>query len=55
MTAFLLIALIVSLAVAATTALVRWLGDDGGPRRPRLQRFDDSWSNDQPSRPYATL
>ncbi|HEX2363380.1 MAG TPA: hypothetical protein VHI11_15030 [Jiangellaceae bacterium] len=55
MTTFLLIALIVSLAVAAATAMARWLGDDGGPRHSPLPRAEDSWSIDQPSRPYATL
>jgi hypothetical protein len=54
-TTFLLIALIVSLAVAAATAMARWLGDDGGPRHSPLPRAEDSWSIDQPSRPYATL
>jgi hypothetical protein len=55
MTTFLFIALLVSLAVAAATAMARWLGDDGGPHRPTAPRIEDSWSIDQPSRPYATL
>jgi hypothetical protein len=55
MTTFLLIAVIVSLVIAGATALVRWLADDGGPHRPTLPRIEDSWSTDQPSRPYATL
>jgi hypothetical protein len=56
MTTFLIIALIVSLAVAGATALAQWLADDGGPRRRSpFPRIEDSWSTDQPSRPYATL
>jgi hypothetical protein len=55
MTTFLLISLFVSLAVAAATALAGWLGDDGGPGGSPLPRLEDSWSLDQPSRPYATL
>jgi hypothetical protein len=55
MTTFLVIALIVSLVVAAATALVNWLGDDGGPRRSPLPRIEDDWSLDQPSRPFAAL
>jgi hypothetical protein len=55
MTTFLLISLIVSLAVAAATAMARWLVDDGGPRRSSLPSIEDSWSLDLPSRPFATL
>jgi hypothetical protein len=54
MTIFLLIAVIVGLAVAATF-MARWVDNDGGPRRPRRPRAKDSWSTDRPTRPYATL
>ena len=54
MTIFLLVAVIVGLAVAATF-MARWVDNDGGPRRPRKPRAKDSWSTDRPTRPYATL
>jgi hypothetical protein len=54
MTIFLLIAVIVGLAVAATI-MARWVDNDGGPRRPLLARARDTWSTDRPTRPYATL
>ena len=54
MTTFLLISLIVSFAVAAATAMARWLADDGGPHRSPLPSIEDSWSLDLPSRPFAT-
>ena len=52
MTIFLLIAVIVGLAVAAT--FMALVDNDGGPRRHR-PRAKDSWSTDRPTRPCATL
>ena len=53
MTAILITALIISLLIAGTFELSRWLGDDGGPRHDPLPRAEDRWSAKLPTRPYA--
>ncbi|MBD0293226.1 MAG: hypothetical protein ICV70_06595 [Jiangellaceae bacterium] len=53
MTTFLIIALLISLAVAVGTALLRWVAEDGGPRHASLPRAEDRWSLELPTRPYA--
>jgi hypothetical protein len=53
MTAILITALIVSLLIAGSVELSRWLRDDGGPRHDALPRTEDGWSAKLHTRPYA--
>lgn len=48
------IAIAIAVVVVAGAALRRWVTNDGGPRPEPLPRYEDDWSADLPTHPYAT-
>lgn len=51
---FIVLLAIATTIVVAGAALRHWVTNDGGPRPEPLPRYEDDWSADLPTHPYAT-